>query len=107
MSNGSNRSHRPIDTARSAFNPTLPRVGRVQRQCKRCLTIHNPASMAQLKQWCYAGREHRHWHYEVIREALVRIGAKPIGRAHATGRPGIWAISRDNETRGKNSQTTD
>jgi hypothetical protein len=51
------------------------------------------ASMAELKGWCYPGREHRHWHYEVIREALARLGARPIGRSPiGRGRPGIWSI---------------
>jgi hypothetical protein len=80
-----------IARARLSANPTLPRVGRVQLQARRCLTIHNPASMTQLKQWCYAGRAHAHWQYEVIREALARLGAKQIGRANGPGRPAIYA----------------
>jgi len=63
-------------------------------QARRCLIAKNGlATMSQLKDWCYAGREHRHWHYEVIREALHRIGARPIGRARGIGRPGIWALN--------------
>jgi hypothetical protein len=85
---------RSVATARLSFNPTLPRRGsRVATQARRCLIAKNGlATMTQLKAWCYAGREHRHWQYEVIREALRRLGARPIGRAGGIGRPGIWAI---------------
>jgi hypothetical protein len=82
---------RSIARARLSFNPTLPRAGRVATQAHRCLIANNGlATVTQLKAWCYAGREHRHWQYEVIREALRRLGARPIGRAHGIGRPGIW-----------------
>jgi len=37
------RSHR-INTARLSFNPAAPRIGRVQRQCQRCLIAHNGAA---------------------------------------------------------------
>jgi hypothetical protein len=83
---------RSIARARQSFNPTLRRRGRVATQARRCLTAHSGlATMTQLKAWCYAGRPHRHWQYEVIREALARLGATQIGRAHGIGRPSIWA----------------
>ena len=83
---------RSIAGARVSFNPTLPRRGRVSTQARRCLIANNGlANMTQFKAWCYAGREHRHWQYEVIREALRSLGARPIGRARGIGRPGIWA----------------
>lgn len=86
---------RSIARARLSFNPTLSRSGRVLTQARRCLIAKNGvATMTQLKAWCYAGREHRHWQYEVIREALLRLGARPIGRARGIGRPGIWALVR-------------
>jgi hypothetical protein len=88
-----------IARARLSANPTLPRIGRVQRQCQRCLTIHNPASMTRLKQWCYAGRAHAHWQYEVIREALARLGAKQIGRANGPGRAAIYATCLQHDAR--------
>lgn len=84
---------RSIATARLSFKPTANRPGaRVATQARRCLIAKNGlATMTQLKAWCYAGREHRHWQYEVIREALHRLGAKQIGRAGGVGRPSIWA----------------
>jgi hypothetical protein len=89
------RRQRSIARARLSFNPTLGRRGRVTVQARRCLTAKNGlATMTQLKAWCYAGREHRHWQYEVIREALQRLGAKQIGRSGGIGRPGIWAANR-------------
>ena len=82
-----------IGRARLSAVPTLPRAGRVSTQARRCMIAHDGmCSMRELKAWCYAGREHRHWHYEVIREALRRLGAHQIGRAGGTGRPAIWAI---------------
>jgi hypothetical protein len=83
---------RSAHRARQSFNPSASRRGRVATQARRCLTAQGVASVTQLKAWCYAGREHRHWHYEVIREALVRLGARQIGRAGGRGRPAIWAI---------------
>jgi hypothetical protein len=78
--------------ALQAFNPTLPRRGRVSTQARRCPLAHNGlATMTEFRAWCYAGREHKHWQYEVIREALARLGARQIGRAGGIGRPGIWA----------------
>jgi len=54
--------------------------------CRRCLiAADGVATMRELKAWCYVGRPHAHWQYEVIREALVRIGARPI-------RWGVYAI---------------
>jgi hypothetical protein len=84
-----------IDKARLSANPTLPRLGRVARQAARCLTVHSSATMSELKQWCYAGRAHAHWQYEVIREALIRLGAVQIGRAGGIGRPAIWAYTEN------------
>jgi hypothetical protein len=88
------RRRRSVARARLSFNPTLGRPGgRVSRQARRCLIAKNGvATMTQLKTWCYAGRAHRHWQYEVIREALHRLGARQIGRAGGIGRPGIWAF---------------
>jgi hypothetical protein len=82
---------RQIARARLSANPTFPRRGRVANQARRCLIAHNGlATMRELKSWCYAGRKHAHWQYEVIREALRRLGAKQIGRARGMGAPSIW-----------------
>jgi len=95
------RRRRSIARARLSFNPTLPRCGgRVSTQARRCLIAKNGMStMTQLRAWCYAGREHRHWQYEVIREALRSLGARPIGRAGGIGRPGIWVIGSKSGSR--------
>jgi hypothetical protein len=43
------RRRASIARALAAFNPTLPRVGRVQRRAKRCLIAYNGlATMTQL-----------------------------------------------------------
>src|SRR5215472_6561018 len=69
-----------IARARLSAIPTNPRWGRVMRACRRAMIAGDGvASMRELKAWCYVGRPHRHWQYEVIREALARIGAKRIG----------------------------
>ena len=90
-----------IARARLSFNPTLDRPGgRVMTQARRCLIAKNGvATMTQLKARCYAGREHRHWQYEVIREALRRLGARRIGRGSGIGRPGIWMIGSKSGSR--------
>ena len=84
---------RAVYKARLSAIPTAPRPGgRVSKQARRCLIAHNGlATMTQLKAWCYAGREHKHWQYEVIREALARLGIRSIGRAGGIGRPAIYA----------------
>ena len=83
---------RSIARARISFNASSPRRGRVVTQARRCLVAHNGiATMTQLKAWCYAGREHRHWFYINIKRALQRLGAKQIGRAGGIGRPAIYA----------------
>src|SRR5262249_46330749 len=70
---------RSIERARLSAIPTNPRWGRVMLGCRRCLIAGDGiASMRQLKAWCYIGRPHAHWQYEVLREALVRIGARRI-----------------------------
>jgi hypothetical protein len=71
---------RSIARARLSAIPTNPRWGRLMLGCRRCLIAGDGvASMRELKAWCYVGRPHAHWQYEVIREALVRIGARRIG----------------------------
>jgi hypothetical protein len=82
---------RSIARARQSFIASLPREGRVRRQCRRCFIAHSgkPVSMTDLRQWCFAGRERRHWHYWNIKRALRRLGAERIDRA---GRAGVWAI---------------
>src|SRR6516165_1673388 len=82
-----------IARARLSANPTLPRLGRLQRQAKRCLIANDGlATTTQIRAWCYPGRERRHWHHAEIRRALRKI-AKPIGRSPTgIGRPGIWAL---------------
>jgi hypothetical protein len=72
---------------------SAPREGAIARQCQRCFIAHNQtAHMGQLKSWCYAGREHRHWMYWNIKRALKRLGARQIGRAGGRARHAIWAI---------------
>jgi hypothetical protein len=91
---GENSARSRIATARRSFNARLPRVGRVRRQCERCLTIHNPASMSQLRSWCYAGEPFQRWQCWSIKRALRKLGARQIGRAGGIGRPGIWSLDR-------------
>jgi hypothetical protein len=81
-----------IARARASFNPALPRSGRLMTQCRRCLIARDGvATMRELAQWCYP-LERRHWHYKEVKGALLRIGARLIGRAQSVGRPGIWAM---------------
>ena len=89
----SERRRARIATARLSFDPTLPRLGRLQRQAKRCLIANDgSATTTQIRAWCYPGRERQHWHHAEIRRALRKI-AKPIGRSPTgIGRPGIWAL---------------
>jgi hypothetical protein len=74
---------RSIARARLSFNPTLNRPGgRVSRQARRCLIAENGvATMTQLKAWCYAGREHRHWQ---IRQESGRLVAKAVANRNET-----------------------
>jgi hypothetical protein len=58
-----------------------------------CFLAHDgEASTTQLKEWAYAGREHRHWHYWNLKRALLSLGAEQIGFAQARGAPAIWAL---------------
>jgi hypothetical protein len=83
--------------ALAAANPTLPRVGRLQRQCRRCLIANDgSATTTQIRAWCYPGRERRHWHHAEIRRALRQLGAVQLGRSsRGMGRAGIWALKID------------
>jgi hypothetical protein len=80
----------------AAFDATLPRQGRLARQIKRAFLAHQPKplSMRQLREWCYPGRERRHWHYKNVRRSLRQLGAVQIGRAGSVGRPAIWALKK-------------
>jgi len=87
------RRLRAIDTALAAFNPTLPRRGRLMTQCKRGLVVNDGmATTSQLLDWCYCGESRRHWHPNEIRRALRQLGAKEVGRARGPGRPIIWSL---------------
>jgi hypothetical protein len=87
------RRRRSIARARSSAIPTNPRWGRVMRGCRRGLIAGDgSATVSQLRQWCYAGRQYRPWHCGEIRRALKQIGARQIGRATGMGAPGIWTI---------------
>jgi hypothetical protein len=88
----SDRRPRSIDTALAAFNPTLPRRGRIATQARRCLIANGVATTSQIREWCYVGKPRRHWHHTEIRRALRQLGAKEIGRAGGPGRPIIWSI---------------
>jgi hypothetical protein len=83
-----------IARALAAFDPTLPRLGRLQRQAKRCLIANDgSATTTQIRAWCYPGRERQHWHHAEIRRALRKLGAHQIGRSPTgVGRPSIWAL---------------
>jgi hypothetical protein len=82
-----NARSRSIGIARQSFNASLPRSGRLARQCRRALVIGcGVVSMKQLRAWCYPGLERRHWHQTNIRRTLARLNAKRIGW-------GIYAIS--------------
>jgi hypothetical protein len=71
---------RPIDKALAAFNASLPREGRIARQCRYCLIVNGGiASMRQLREYCYHARPRRHWHHGNIARTLKRLGAERIG----------------------------
>jgi hypothetical protein len=78
-----------------SFNPSLPRLGRIEKQCRRCLLINDgAATMRQLADYCYPCRPRQHWFYINIKRALRRLGAGAIGRSSTgRGRPGIWQLS--------------
>jgi len=90
------RARSRMSRALASFDPSLPRVGRVERQLKRAFIAHNyqPLTMSQLWPWAYPGlKRAKHWHRWSVRCALLKI-AKPVGRsATGRGRPGIWALS--------------
>jgi hypothetical protein len=92
---GANNSARArIARALAAFNPRLPRRGRVQRQAERCLIAHNGiASMKDLRAWCYIGRPFQRWQCWSIKCALRSLGAVQVGRDPRGGRPAIWSLS--------------
>lgn len=85
-----------IDKALAAFNPSLPRVGRVERQVKRAFIANDfrPLTMSEIWPRVYPGiKRAKHWHRWDVRQALLKI-AKPIGRSPTgRGRPGIWALT--------------
>ena len=95
---GNNSGRSRIARALAAFDPTLPRLGRLMRQAKRCLIANDgSATTTQIRAWCYPGREREHWHHAEIRRALRKI-AKPIGRSPTgIGRPGIWTLDTHTE----------
>ncbi len=85
---------RSVARARLSFNPTASRRGRVWTQCRRCLVAKNGlATTADVVAWAYPRGERRHWQFEVVREALAKLGARRIGRGAGRGRPLLWAIS--------------
>ena len=87
------RRRRSIARARLSFNPTSSRRGRISTQARRCLIARNGlVSTADVMAWAYPRGERHHWQFEVVREALAKLGAKPLGRASGRGRPTIWAI---------------
>jgi hypothetical protein len=64
------------------------REGRVIRQARRAfIACGRPLTMTELREWCFAGQERKHWQYWSITRALRRLGARSLGRA---GRAGIW-----------------
>ena len=74
--------------------PAAIREGRVRRQARRCLVANRgQATTANVLAWAYPRGERRHWQFEVVREALAKLGAKPIARGNGRGRPIIWALS--------------
>jgi hypothetical protein len=86
---------RSIHRALAAFNPALPRLGRVRRQAKRGLIAHDGmATTTQLLEWAYPSRDRKHWHCNELRRALRQLGAEEIGRDDGPGRPIIWALIR-------------
>jgi hypothetical protein len=78
---------RSIARAARSFNPSLPREGRLARQCRRCFVANRVVSMRQLREWCYPGQARQHWHYSGIYLALRRLGAKRVGW-------GVYAANR-------------
>jgi hypothetical protein len=86
------RRPRSIDRALAAFNPKLPRRGKIKKGAKRGLIANDGlATTSQLVEWCYP-RGKQYWHCAEICRALRALGVKEIGRARAPGRPIIWSI---------------
>ena len=93
---GAVRRRASIDRALAAFNPSLPREGRIQRQCRRALLVRPTVTMSELcSRWCYPRRPRKHWFYINIKRALRKLGAEQIGRADGPGRPAIYATCRN------------
>ena len=68
------------DSGLVAFDPSLPRRGRLVRQIERAFVIGDGrASMRELRRWCFPCRPREHWHYADIYSALRRLGAQRIG----------------------------
>ena len=76
-----NRRRAAMDKARRFFNPSLSRVGRVERQVRRCFIASDgqPVTMRKLRERCYPCQRRRHWHHGEIRRALAKLGAVRIG----------------------------
>jgi hypothetical protein len=74
-----NRRRQSIARARLSFNAAKSRPnGRLLKQCRRCLIAHNGvATTTDLKDWAYAGRDHRHWHYWNLKRALLSLTVAP------------------------------
>jgi hypothetical protein len=79
------------DRATAAFNASLPRVGRLERQIKRCFLAHDmqPVSTSALRSWCYPGQPRHRWQLFNVKRTLRRLNAVKVGRA---GRAGIWQL---------------
>jgi hypothetical protein len=95
MSEVAERARARIATALAAFNPSLPRQGRLAGQSKRAFLAQPNPSMRDLCDWCYPGQPRRHWFYINIKRALRQLGAVQIGRAGGIGRPAIWAYTEN------------
>jgi hypothetical protein len=83
-----------IDRLLPRPDPSLPRLGRLARQCKRAFLAHPNPTMRELREWCYPGRQRHHWFYINIKRALAKIGAVKIGRARGVGCPAIYALGQ-------------
>jgi hypothetical protein len=82
----------PIDRALAAFNPRLPRIGRIRRLVSRALIGHDrPMTTGELRSYAYYDRPRANWQYHEVKCALRRLGAQICGRSSRGGF--IWKLN--------------
>jgi hypothetical protein len=69
------------------------RIGRVQRQIRRCLIALGSARIRDLLKWCYpSALEFQPWHRTNIHRAASKVAAVKRG---CRGRPNLWLPKSD------------